>query len=70
MTLIVVVTIGEIDFILSGRLLPSCILVLVISFKGEGLLKVVTKLSLEVLIIFMYLVFKIVVSVLMIELIR
>ena len=43
---------------------------LVLSFKGEGLLKVVTQLSLKVLIIFRFLVFKIIVSLLMIELIR
>ena len=70
MTLIGLVKGREIDSILSGTQLPSCRLDLVISFKGEGLYKMVTKLLLEALIVCRFIVVKSVVLVLMIELIR
>ena len=59
----------EIDLILLGRLLLSWRLNLVLSFIGERLVKVVTELSLEILIICRLLVFKTAVSVLMVEVI-
>ena len=63
MTLTGIVTTGEIYLILSGSLLPSWRVDLVLFFKGKGLLKVVTKLSLEVLIFFRFLVFQTVTSI-------
>ena len=59
----------EVDSILLGSQLPSWRLDLVLSLNCKWVLKIVTKLLLEVLIVCRFLVFKNIVAVLIIELI-